>query len=165
MPDCSRSWHPPWPRSGTRDTSTTTTLQRKLHATTKLYAHVHVHCPQGDHTASPFSVHVAICGRAAVCARNYVWVEICVELWKPDVRLSSKVSRFVLDWKGLGRERVGGWRAALFMCQPPGGLGHLGHLPPSCAVLRATNNFTNINTNTRDRAYMRTLMSFNVNTD
>ena len=111
MPDCSRSWHPPWPRSGTRDTSTTTTLQRKLHATTKLYAHVHVHCPQGDHTASLFSVHVAICGRAAVCARNYVWVEICVELWKPlhkqYVRLSLSVSRFVLDWKGLGRE--GGW--------------------------------------------------------
>ena len=83
-------------------------------------------------------------------------------MWKPRheyVRLSSKVSRFVLDWKGLGRERVGGWRAALFMCQPPGGLGHLGHLPPSCAVLRATNNFTNINTNTRDRPCILTLMS------
>ena len=51
------------------------------------------------------------------------------------------------------------------MCQPPGGLGHLGHLPPSCAVLLATNNFTNINTNTRDRAYMLTLMLYNVNTD
>ena len=51
------------------------------------------------------------------------------------------------------------------MCQPPGGLGHLGHLPPSCAVLRATNNFTNINTNTRDRACMLTLMSSNVNID
>ena len=51
------------------------------------------------------------------------------------------------------------------MCQPPGGLGHLGHLPPSCAVLLATNNFTNINTNTRDRACMLTLMSSNFSTD